>query len=558
MAKQLDTKLAGLVLAVVLGLGAAVSLPGAANAAGPDIIGVDVPVVGTGDVPLIDSTVGTVNDAVEPVVSPVVDPVVDLCANVAGDVTAQSGDSCGGGSGPLEPVTDAVNPVIDPVLDLCTTAAGVSAQAGAGCGSGTPAPTPTTTDPVTNVVDAVTGTLDAGSTDGTTSTVADVVSSVSEVPVGDSTVGGSADGAADAAVDVADPAIDPAIDLCADVPPAGVSVDVGSSCGGGSGILDPITTAVDPIVEPLADVCTSVGGVDAGAGTTCAGSGGGTSDLLDPLVGDLALPGTPSIDTQPIGDTEQQIVNPLDVCANVDPVNLNEELGAGCDQPEAPCTALNVNCLATDLTDPLLGPGGALDPVADACLGYDPLGFNLDIGSACAAATPPPPATCPPDCGATCPPDCGPPVCMLFCGPVPNPPTCPPLCVQPPSPYGFPTVTGGLAGSGALGFIGPSNSGDGNTAYGGFFVSFTGTGPGIHAPAIKGPSSSQLPGILARPPASPLSGQAGAIFGPPDAGDGGLLGRGWGDNARPLDPAVFLFCLVTTALVLRRRAVRLS
>ncbi len=395
----------------------------------------------------------------------------------------------------------------------------------------------------------MTSALGGSSTGGTTASLANVVSNVASIPVGDNaTVGSTVGSTADSVTTTVDPVVAPVIDSCVNVPPAGVSVDLGSSCGGGSGILDPITSAVAPITDPLANVCLSTAGVDAQAGTTCTGSSGGSGDLLgpvtgivdqgtgslNPVIGDLSLP---PVDTQPVTDTTNQVINPLDVCAGVNPINVNEALGAGCNQSPASCTTLNVNCLLNGAADPVIGPAGALNQVLDACLGYDPAGFNLDIGSACAASTPPP-AACPPDCGTTCPPDCGPPVCSLFCGPIF--PTCPPDCglvTCPPVCGVTPTDTGTLG-------VAPSNTGAaGNTASGGSLVLYVSP-----ASAVTGAATTS-----ARPPAALLSSTAAAMFAPPAAGDAGLLGRGWGDGTQPADPALLLIGLFVVACALRRR-----
>ena len=448
MAKQLNAKFLGLVTALVIGLGGAVALPSAVHAADPAPVGLDL----SGLTTTIDNTTGAVTGTVDTTLGDTTGSVTGTVDSTAGAVTgtvdatlgtgtgsasadgsAAAGSTSTSGSASVDATAGTTGTTAtDPVSSVVDTVTGVLDGSSTGGSGGS-------TDPVTNVVDGVTGVLDSGTTGGASESVANVVNNVASIPVGDNaTVGSSVDSTADSVTTTVDPVVAPVIDSCVNLPPAGVSVDLGSSCGGGSGILDPITTAVAPVTDPLANVCLSAAGVDAQAGSTCTGSGGGSgsgdllgpvtsvvdqgTSTLTPVLGDLSLP---SVDTQPVTDTVNQVVNPLDACASVNPLNLNEALGAGCDQPTAPCTTLNVNCLLTSVTDPVIGPGGALDPVLDACLGYDPLGFNLDIGSVCAASTPPPTTcppdcgtTCPPDCGTTCPPDCGPPVCI--CSAVPS------------------------------------------------------------------------------------------------------------------------------------------
>ncbi len=559
MAKQLNAKFLGLVTALVIGLGGAVALPSAVHAADPAPVGIDL----SGLTTTIDNTTGAVTGAVDTTLGDTTGSVTGTVDSTAGAVTgtvdatlgtgtgsasadgsAAAGSTSTSGSASVDATAGTTGTTAtDPVSSVVDTVTGVLDGSSTGGSGGS-------TDPVTNVVDGVTGVLDSGTTGGASDSVANVVNNVASIPVGDNaTVGSSVDSTADSVTTTVDPVVAPVIDSCVNLPPAGVSVDLGSSCGGGSGILDPITTAVAPVTDPLANVCLSAAGVDAQAGSTCTGSGGGSgsgdllgpvtgvvdqgTSTLTPVLGDLSLP---SVDTQPVTDTVNQVVNPLDACASVNPLNLNEALGAGCDQPTAPCTTLNVNCLLTSVTDPVIGPGGALDPVLDACLGYDPLGFNLDIGSACAASTPPPTTcppdcgtTCPPDCGTTCPPDCGPPVCILFCGPIPVYPVCPPDCgtTCPPGCAVTPADPGAAA----------------NTASGGSLV--------LYGPSASATTGSGATG--ARPPAAPFSGVASAAFAPPDAGDAGLLGRGWGDGSQPLDPALLFIGMFVVACVLGRR-----
>ena len=368
------------------------------------------------------------------------------------------------------------------------------------------------------------------------------------------------DATVDSVESTADPAIDPLIDACAGIPSTGVTVDVGSTCGGGDGPLDPVLSTISPITDPLVNVCLT-SGFDAEVGTDCDGSGENNSNLLNGAIGDggiLPSLDTPQVDLQDIGQTAQDTIDPLDVCLTSDPLNLNQELGAGCAQAPAPCTLLNVNCLVPEVLNPVIGPDGVLDPFVDTCLGYGPLGANLDIGSACLATETPPPPTCPPDCGTTCPPDCGttcppdcgttcPPDCGTTCPPdcgTTCPPdcgtTCPPFCGPQCPPYCVICVT-------FCGTVNPESPTNTNGATG---TDGTGTGAG-------GRGTTFVPVLFpstAHPPAAPLTRTGNFV--PPTAGDGGLLGMSQEHSATPVGWQFFLLLILGTGTVVRfgRRA----
>jgi hypothetical protein len=108
-----------------------------------------------------------------------------------------------------------------------------------------------------------------------------------------------------------------------------------------------------------------------------------------------------------------KVVAPLDACVLSAPLHLTLEHGEGCDQERAPCTLLNVNCIAPEVTNPLIGPKSVVGKIIDVCVAYDPLGLAVYVGSRCASAGSPP---CTVDCGPPCTADCGPP-CTADCGP---------------------------------------------------------------------------------------------------------------------------------------------
>jgi hypothetical protein len=515
--------------------------------------------LGLGD---LDATV----DSVVETLDPIVDPLIDACASVPSlDVTVEIGDECGGGDGALDPVLDLVDPILDPIADVCLTA-GVDVEVGTDCdGSGDNGSGDLggLLEPVTDLLGGdgtgdllgpLTGILGEGDT-------GELLEPVTGLLGGDGgNLGiGDLDETVDTVVDVADPILDPLLDACVGILPLDVTVEIGETCGGGDGILDPVLELVDPILDPIIDVCLSAG-VDAEVGSDCDGSGDDNGGLLPelPLLPDLL--GDDLLDLDELGETVQEAIDPLDLCLAIDPLNLDQELGAGCAQEPAQCTLLNINCLLPEITDPILGPGGLLEPLIDLCLGYDPLGLNLDIGSSCIAATPP---TCPPDCGPTCPPDCEPtcppfceptcppfcePTCPPFCEPTCPPfcePTCPPFCVPTCPPFCVPTCppfcgpptctvapcgpTVDIDGDIDVDTDGATGAAAGAGGRGNAFVpvSFQ-----VGDPVTTGPL----------PPAAPLD-STGA-FVPPVAGSGGLLGMQDQDSGATSGPGTLLLVLL--------------
>ncbi|MPZ49506.1 MAG: hypothetical protein GEU75_09450 [Dehalococcoidia bacterium] len=99
-----------------------------------------------------------------------------------------------------------------------------------------------------------------------------------------------------------------------------------------------------------------------------------SGSLLGDLFGNLPL----------LDNVITPFVDPLDLCLGVDPLDVDSELGAGCNQ-DPDCGLLDLNCTINDLLGPVVGPGSLIDPILDLCLGYEDV--QLELGSGCSSAS---------------------------------------------------------------------------------------------------------------------------------------------------------------------------
>jgi hypothetical protein len=163
-------------------------------------------------------------------------------------------------------------------------------------------------------------------------------------------------------------------------------IDLGDDQNGG--LLD-----VDDLLNGggLLDTSGDDAGDDGANDDATGGNNGGTLDILEPVTGLLGA-GSDNGETldilEPVtgllGGDGELTSDGLDACIGVEPLDVVVETGDGCNQ-EQDCESIDVNCLLGDVLAPVIDEGALLDPIVDVCLGVGGLA-GADSGEACGAS----------------------------------------------------------------------------------------------------------------------------------------------------------------------------